>query len=408
MKKRVLLVEPSFYGVSFVKAARSLGCEVICIVSDVKNPKIYGYEGCYDDLLVADIRDPKSILNAIDSSKYCKFDALIPATDYVTAVTARVAKVLKTFGTSVFAATCARNKDKAREVYAQKEVPSAKFAVVRDYEEAIQASKSIPFPFILKPTNTASSINVFYIENKTQLKQRMDELKKYKTSYMNFSVRGEYLIEEFLNGPEFSVELFLNHDKIEFVEVTEKHVSKPPYFVELMHVFPTTIDLNHKQKIINVAFKAAQALDFHNGPMHIEVKLTSDGPKIIEVNGRPGGDCITSDLIPNAYGINIFKKTVELYLDHTVSIKKSKDYSALIRFIFADTTGIFDRVEGMKSVESLPEYVRHEIGVFRGDKVTPPRNSDDRIGYYILNGPSGLELKKLAGKINHQLQVIVK
>lgn len=65
---RVLLVEPSFYGVEFVKSAKILGCEVVCVVSNQDNPKKYGYEDYYDDLIVADIRNAESILEAIEKS----------------------------------------------------------------------------------------------------------------------------------------------------------------------------------------------------------------------------------------------------------------------------------------------------------------------------------------------------
>ncbi|MBA1394097.1 hypothetical protein EQ500_09535, partial [Lactobacillus sp. XV13L] len=64
--QRILLVEPSFYGVDFVKSAKNKGCEVICIVSNINNPEKYGYEGLYDDLIIADIRDDQSILTAIN------------------------------------------------------------------------------------------------------------------------------------------------------------------------------------------------------------------------------------------------------------------------------------------------------------------------------------------------------
>jgi len=165
MKKRVILVEPSFYGVSFVQAARELGCEVICVVSNKNNPEKFGYENKYDDLLIADISDSDSVLKAIQNSNYQQFDAIIPATDYVTAVTAKVAEKLGMFGNSYFATKCARNKDLARLQYAQKGVPSAKFAVVKTIDEALKASKRIGFPLILKPTNTASSIDVFYVQN---------------------------------------------------------------------------------------------------------------------------------------------------------------------------------------------------------------------------------------------------
>ncbi|WP_338207804.1 ATP-grasp domain-containing protein [Lactiplantibacillus paraxiangfangensis] len=406
MKKRVLLIEPSFYGVAFVKSAKNLGCEVICVVSNSDDPNKFGYTGDYDDLLIADVWNSESILRAIHDSKYQKFDAIIPATDYATAVTAKVAEKLDMFGNSYFAAKCARNKDLARIQYAKKDVPSAKFAVVKTIEEALHAVERIGFPLILKPTNTASSIDVFYIENTAQLRLRFDQITELKQSYMNFKVRDEFILEEFMKGPEFSVELFLNNDKITFVEVTEKQTTKPPYFVELMHVFPTTVDIDRKKEIIDTAYKATRALDFHNGPTHVEIKVTNTGARVVEVNGRPGGDNITSDLIQDAYGINIFEKTIELYLNQTVVIEPRHHDAAAISFLFAPNDGKFKSIQGLDDIKKAKGFQRSELVVQPGQLVKQPTNSDDRIGYYILSGPNASDLKKTIMALNDRVKVI--
>lgn len=404
--ERVLLVEPSFYGVDFVRSAKNMGCEVICIVSDNNNPQKYGYENLYDDLIVADIRNDKSILQAIKDSKYNDFDAIIPATDYVTEITAKVATKLGKFGNSIFSAHCARNKDAARIEYQKKGVPSTKFEVVNSIESAITASNKIGFPLILKPTNTASSIDVFYIDNIDTLKQRFNEISQLKISYMGFKVNKSYIMEEFLDGPEFSVELFLNKDNIAFAEVTEKHTTVPPYFVELMHVFPTTIAVNNKKDIIKTAYNAVQAIGIHNGPTHVEVKLTSEGPKIVEVNGRPGGDHITSDLIKNSYGINIYSKTIDLYLNHNVEIKPLFYKSSLIKFLFSNKDGILKQITGLDYLKKLPELSTLKFTSKLGSRVKKPTNSDDRIGYYILVGNNGLTLKNIAKHCDERISII--
>ncbi|MFT8457793.1 MAG: ATP-grasp domain-containing protein [Liquorilactobacillus ghanensis] len=406
-KKRVLIVEPSFYGVKFVEAAKNLGNEVIVIVSDRSNPQKYGYAASYDDLIVADIRDDNAIYQAIIKSPYANFAALIPATDYVTEVTAKVATRLGKFSNSVKATKRARNKDLAREQFAKNNVPSAKFQVVSDERDAKLAAYKIGYPLILKPTNTASSIDVFYIQNEAELQMRFEQIVKLKTSYMNFPVRHEYIMEEFLTGPEFSVELFLYQNQIAFSEVTEKHTTQPPFFVELEHIFPTTIEIEKKSEIINTAYQAAQALDFHDGPLHIEVKLTKNGPKIVEVNGRPGGDNITSDLVINAYGINIFEKTVQLYLHEKLSFKKTQQKFTATVFFFAQSKGILQKINGWNSMCQQSGVVRASITKRVGSFVRPPENSDDRIGYAILYCNTLKELQQAINKVKSLVTLTV-
>ncbi len=47
------------------------------------------------------------------------------------------------------------------------------------------------------------------------------------------------------------------------------------------------------------------ACKFDNCAGHTEVKLTEDGPMIVETGARIGGDYIASDLVPLATGISM-------------------------------------------------------------------------------------------------------
>lgn len=403
--QRIIFVEPSFYGVSFVKEAKALGCEVVVIASSADNPQLYGYEGLYDDLLVADIRDAESIYQAIVNSPYHgQFDALIPATDYASAVTAEAGERLGIHGTSFVAASNARNKDLARQAFLRDNVPSAKFAVVRDSEEAVIAAARIGYPVVLKPTNAASSQSVYFVENESVLREAFREIIDFKTTYMDFKVREEYLIEEYLTGPEFSVEIFLSQGEIAFAEITEKHTSDLPYFVETLHVFPSSIYQEQRDQIIDVAKQAVLSIGIQNGPTHVELKYTQDGPKIIEVNGRPGGDNITSDLIVNAYGINIFKETILKYLAQPLDINKKKYQASAIGYLVADRKGTVRTITGLEHLHH-EDVKRYQIDVQAGSDVDIARSSDDRLGYIIVEAATPIAAKHKVEELLGQIQI---
>ncbi|MDN4620150.1 ATP-grasp domain-containing protein [Paenibacillus sp. PsM32] len=403
--QRIIFVEPSFYGVSFVKEAKALGCEVVVIASSADNPQLYGYEGLYDDLLMADIRDAESIYQAIVNSPYHgQFDALIPATDYASAVTAEAGERLGIHGTSFVAASNARNKDLARQAFLRDNVPSAKFAVVRDSEEAVIAAARIGYPVVLKPTNAASSQSVYFVENESVLRDAFREIIDFKTTYMDFKVREEYLIEEYLTGPEFSVEIFLSQGEIAFAEITEKHTSDLPYFVETLHVFPSSIYQEQRDQIIDVAKQAVLSIGIQNGPTHVELKYTQDGPKIIEVNGRPGGDNITSDLIVNAYGINIFKETILKYLAQPLDIDKKKYQASAIGYLVADRKGTVRTITGLEHLHH-EDVKRYQIDVQAGSDVDIARSSDDRLGYIIVEAATPIAAKHKVEELLGQIQI---
>lgn len=408
-KKIVAFVEPSFYGVSFVKAAYSMGCIVIAVVSSLDNPKLYGYEGICEKLLVADIKSIDSVYNAIKNSEYYgKLDALIPATDYASHITAKVGEMLELVGVPYEAALKARNKDLAREAYQAHGVPSAKFKRVKSFDEAVKAVKEIGFPVVVKPTNCASSQNVFFVKNVEDLRKAAVRMDEFKEIYMGFKVKEEYLIEEFIEGQEFSVELFQKDGRILFATVTEKIVSPLPFFVEYQHVLPTSIFVDKKDDIINVAVSAAQALGIVNGPSHVEVKLSKSGPRIIEVNGRPGGDNISSDLLPNALGIDVFKATVQYYLNIPIELTSTKDQAVSVIYLVAKKNGIVSEIKGLSKLSSNENIIRYVITVKPGDYVKIPESSDDRLGYIIVKGKSSEEVKSEAISILNEITIVYK
>ncbi|MCG7409276.1 ATP-grasp domain-containing protein [Paenibacillus sp. ACRRX] len=405
--KTVAFVEPSFYGVSFVKAAFEQGHRVISIVSSPNNPQKYGYEGIYHDLIVADIRDEESLYQAIVQSPYAdQLDALIPATDYASHLTAKVAERLGLKGVPFEAALKSRNKDLAREAYAEHRVPSAAFRKVRTFEEAAAAAADIGYPIVLKPTNCASSQHVYFISSVNELQAAMDVIVEFKVSYMDFKVREEYLVEQYLEGPEFSVELFVSEGVPLFSVVTEKTTSPLPYFVEVLHTLPTSVHTDREDEIVHTAVKALRAIGITNGPSHVEVKLTSDGARIIEVNGRPGGDNISSDLLVQALGVDIFEATVNFYLDNPIAIQRKHERAAAIAYVTAEREGIFANLKGLESWSQHPSVVRYQISVSPGEIISPAKSSDDRLGYVITVGDTPQEAKELALSLVNSLQIV--
>ncbi|AJS59484.1 ATP-grasp domain-containing protein [Paenibacillus sp. IHBB 10380] len=406
-KKIVAFVEPSFYGVSFVRAAYEQGFKIISIVSSPDNPEKYGYEGIYHDLIIADIRDEDSLYEAITNSKYHhKLDALIPATDYASHLTAKVAERLGLKGVPYEAALKSRNKDLAREAYADHDVPSAKFKKIKTYEEAVLAAGEIGYPIVLKPTNASSSQKVFFINSSSELEQAMADIVDFKETYMNFKVREEYLIEEYLNGQEFSVELFLQDGNPIFAAVTEKTTSPLPYFVEIVHTLPTSVYSERQEDIVNTAVSALRAIGLINGPSHVEVKLTDKGPRIIEVNGRPGGDNISSDLLIQALGFDIFKATVHYYLDLPIDIHTHQNRAASVAYLIADKAGTVSTIRGLEHIEDHANVVRSHISVQSGDQIVVPKSSDDRLGYVITIGNTPTEARESALAVIRNIELV--
>ena len=86
------------------------------------------------------------------------------------------------------------------------------------------------------------------------------------------------------------------------IQITDKLTTGAPYFVEMGHNQPSLLPKNIQQQIEKVAKMAVKALGIQNGPSHTEIKVTSEGPKIVEIGARLGGDNITTHLVPLSTG----------------------------------------------------------------------------------------------------------
>nr|OTO10604.1 hypothetical protein A5880_001288 [Enterococcus sp. 4G2_DIV0659] len=147
------------------------------------------------------------------------------------------------------------------------------------------------------------------------------------------------------------------------------------------------------------------AIGLTDGPAHVEVKYTSEGPKIIEVNGRPGGDNITSDLIKNAYGIDIFKQTVLKYLGEPIAIKKEANLASAIGYILSDQDKNIAQLQGLDEVLKDSSITRYEVAKGTIENVRAAKSSDDRLGYIIIQEQTAAEAKQKIMALISQIYV---
>jgi len=222
---------------------------------------------------------------------------------------------------------------------------------------------------------------------------------------LDFKVCRDFLIEEYISGDEFSVEIFMSKGKALFASVTEKITTESPSFVELGHVVPTSVHTDKVNELVDASTKAMLAIGLNDGPAHIELRLSPRGPLIIETNARPGGDQIARQLLINALGVNVFDATLAFYLDEPVAIKKTKNISSAIAYLVAKQNGQLQKINGLENVLNNPNVIAHILKFEKKQIVSIPKSSDDRLGYIIVNAPTPQEAKAKAFEIINSIEL---
>ncbi|MFG2703171.1 ATP-grasp domain-containing protein [Streptomyces sp. NPDC048386] len=284
--------------------------------------------------------------------------------------------------------TC-RNKATARNLFARHGVPSAASLSVRNVQEAWAAAERIGYPVVLKPAAHAGSIGVIRVDHHDQLPAAYDfAARAAGVGTQNMSV----LVEEYLDGPEVSVECVTYRGETTVVAVTRKTVSAPPFFEELAH------SVDASDPLLDVVAPAARAaigaLGMSDGVSHVEMRLVDGRPRLVEVNARLAGDMI-GHLVRLATGIDLPRAAADIACDRAPDLTPTRSSAAAIHLIYPETSGTLTalRYDGPRP----PWLERLSFQRSVGDRLLLPPQGDlfsARIGFLITTGASAEDARQ--------------
>ncbi len=287
-------------------------------------------------------------------------------------------------------AICATDKVAMRNRMRECRVPIPEYHVVRNLQEFLVAAKAMPDRFILKPADNAASRGVVLVDKSKN--PNMEEIYAYTTQY---SRSGGALVEEFMTGPEVSVESYTINGEPHIITITDKMVSELPFFVELGHTEPSRLTPEQQEDIRKVANAAIRAIGMQNGPNHTEIKVTPTGAKLVEIAARLGGDFITSKLVPLSTGVDMIECSFATLLEEEVQYKNTLACGSAIRFIKGEK-GILSSIDGVEEALQMKGIREVELYMKPGDHIKGPENSSDRVGHIIAIGKDADEAARYA------------
>ena len=185
-----------------------------------------------------------------------------------------------------------------------------------------------------------------------------------------------------MEGPEVSVETLSIDGECHVIQITDKITTNAPYFVEMGHSEPSALPDEIKQKIVQTTKSAVKAIGIENGPSHTELKITAEGPKIVELGARLGGDNITTHLVPLSTGVNMVECCIRIAIGDKADIEIKYDKGAAIRYLKADI-GEIKEIKGISDAETVKGIQQVSIVKGVGNQSTEIKSSVDRIGFVI-------------------------
>lgn len=370
--KKIMILGASILQVPAILEAKKMGLYVIAV--DM-NEKAIGFQYA-DKCAVVSTIDISGVLKVANEEK---IDGIMTiASDMPMRTVATVSKELGLIGIDEETAIKATNKYEMRKALAKENVPIPKFVKVNNYEQYEENIKEFKLPYILKPVDNSGSRGIYLVRNDKEARDAFEYTKRY-------SRNGDVLIEEFMQGQEVSVESMTIEGETHVIAITDKLTTGAPKFVEMGHSQPTRVSNEIKEKILQITKDAVRAIGIKNGPSHTEVMITEDGPKIVELGARLGGDNITTHLVPLSTGVNIVKANIECALGMKVDLETKFQKGSAIRF-FEQREGILEKVDGIENAIKNGKVKEAIINRKIGEKIGEINNSADRIGYVISQG----------------------
>ena len=298
-------------------------------------------------------------------------------------MTARAAEKLSLRHMSARAVAHCRDKYQARTLLDAAGLPTVRHGLAHSVEEAERIAETIGYPVVVKPRALAGSVGVVLAADAEEL--RAGFALAGAAAFSTLPTGHGVLVEEYLRGPEISVDSVVRDGKVTCVHVARKRLGFEPHFEEVGHLVTAWSREPWAQPVRDLTVAAHRALGVELGVTHAEIRLTASGPRLVELNARLGGD-----LIPYAgrlaTGIDLVVAAAELALGRIPDLAPQHDRCAEVRFHYPPYDGTVRRVEVARAASA--DGIAYAAAI-AGPGTTlrlPPRQAIPRLAVLVATG----------------------
>ncbi len=410
--KRLAVIESNLSGSGFqgFKVCKQAGFHVTFITRDLERYTQIPMGKKYIETYVDEVRNCET--NNIDA--VCQemrlefergtFHALLTLSEYDIVNTSEIAKRLGLPCLNPDAARQARNKHLTRMACAKSGVPIPEFVAVTAESDLDEAIDKVKLPCILKPADETSSTDVLKCYDLDEVKSHFHHIRSKIKNVRGQNRYPAILVEECIKGHEVSVETLTIDGKHCVYGVTDKMLGGKKHFVEVGHAFPSCLPVKLLADCERVACEALDAIGFDLGAAHVELKIDDSGPKLIEINGRPGGD-----RIPDLVNLSTLRDPVEdhvlLLIGEDVSPPVKCNGSGAAISFFTAPEGKITEVLGEREVKYSEAIKEVSLNQLFGKIVEPLTKSSTRLGYVVAVGGNSYEAWKRAETARQMLAI---
>lgn len=296
--------------------------------------------------------------------------------------------------------TALRATDKAlmRETFLSRGVPSPRYLVVNGSPDlkgeastngggrsgpasagefgTLPGLSDLGLPVVVKPVDNMGARGTRRIDDPSQLAEAV-------ATAVSFSRSRRAIVEEYLEGPEFSIDAIVEEGRITLCGIADRHIAFAPHFIEMGHTMPTAADQATVEAIVAAFEKGVRALGITSGAAKGDVKLTARGPAIGEIAARLSGGYMSGWTYPYSSGVMPTAAALNLAVGLPAGDLSPRWSMVSAERAFISIPGRVARIAGYEAARKLPAVKEAFLRARSGDSVSFPRNNVEKCGNFI-------------------------
>ncbi|MGW3471981.1 3-deoxy-7-phosphoheptulonate synthase [Saccharopolyspora sp. NPDC000995] len=320
--------------------------------------------------------------------------AVTTTSEFYLATAARLAAALGLPAADAEAIGRCRDKGALRAALAEAGVRQPVYTAVTDAASAWEAVAGVGLPCVVKPVDDSGSTNVLLCATVGEAIAQVNRVLAVTQNGRGQATRRAGLVEQFLDQPEYSVEMFGTGKEQRLLGIVEKTVTPGPNFVESRHIVPADLPAAVAEEMAAAVRAALFAVSLEYGPSHTEVKLGPDGTAVVEINPRLAGGMIP-ELFRLGTGVDLLEAQVRFAAGAEFDLPESFEGYAGIQFLLPPEEGVLEEVTGVEQTTALPGVRAVTVTAKPGQRVAPPVDAYGRLGYVIATAATRGELVEI-------------
>ncbi|MET0134664.1 MAG: ATP-grasp domain-containing protein [Kibdelosporangium sp.] len=324
--------------------------------------------------------------------------AIVPLVEYATPFAARLAERYGLPGAGFGAAQILRDKALLRQVSGAAGIPNPEMTRVSGPADVAAFMREFPGRVVLKPANRQASVGTQVIHSLDEVEQAWANCVQQDEGIFvpDRTMDLHMLVERFVDGAEFSVEMLVRDGDPLFVNVTGKQLFPGSRPVELAHIVPADIAPDLAALLGEQTRKVVEAVGFLDGIVHCEWIVAGEDAYLVECAGRFAGDGII-ELIQRAYPVELVRYYYSVMKGEQLPdvLPQRAKAAAAVRFL-AIEPGVVADVRGVEQAEQAAGVFLCDVSVKPGDRFDGLRSSWDRVGDVMVTASSPAEALRLA------------